>query len=113
MVPSLTESLPGAAASGQAADAEKAISFLGALRIPGVVEFSLCLFSTKLVSYVFLFWLPHYIQVSHCNAVNTRTLDMGSVHSVSSVAIFRARTPWRVWMLSRCPVWQTTTTTAP
>ena len=37
---------------------EKAISFLGALRIPGVIEFSLCLFSAKLVSYVFLFWLP-------------------------------------------------------
>ena len=75
MVRSLTESLPGAAASGPAEEAEKAISFLGALRIPGVVEFSLCLFSTKLVSYVFLFWLPHYIQVSHSN------LDMGSVHS--------------------------------
>ena len=67
MVRSLTESLPGAAASGPAEEAEKAISFLGALRIPGVVEFSLCLFSTKLVSYVFLFWLPHYIQVSHSN----------------------------------------------
>ena len=82
MVPSLTESLPGAAASGPAADAEKAISFLGALRIPGVVEFSLCLFSTKLVSYVFLFWLPHYIQVSHCNAVNTRTWDQFTVFNL-------------------------------
>ena len=78
MVRSLTESLPGAAASGPAEEAEKAISFLGALRIPGVVEFSLCLFSTKLVSYVFLFWLPHYIQVSHCH---TTIRDMGSVHS--------------------------------
>jgi OPA family glycerol-3-phosphate transporter-like MFS transporter 1/2 len=35
--------------------------FLGALKIPGVVEFSLCLFSAKLVSYIFL-WLPHYIK---------------------------------------------------
>ena len=45
-------------------DSEKAISLLGAFMIPGVIEFSLCLFSTKLVSYVFLFWLPHYIKAS-------------------------------------------------
>ncbi|XP_052461462.1 glucose-6-phosphate exchanger SLC37A1 [Carassius gibelio] len=37
------------------------ISFMGALRIPGVVEFSLCLLFAKLVSYTFLFWLPLYI----------------------------------------------------
>ncbi|XP_059813248.1 glucose-6-phosphate exchanger SLC37A2 isoform X1 [Hypanus sabinus] len=45
-----------------------AISFLGALRIPGVVEFSLCLLFAKLVSYTFLFWLPLYISsVAHLN----------------------------------------------
>uniref|UniRef100_A0A8C5MRE9 Glucose-6-phosphate exchanger SLC37A2 n=1 Tax=Leptobrachium leishanense TaxID=445787 RepID=A0A8C5MRE9_9ANUR len=38
-----------------------AISFLGALRIPGVVEFALCLLFAKLVSYTFLYWLPLYI----------------------------------------------------
>jgi len=43
-------------------DKEEAISFIGALKIPGVIEFSLCLFCAKLVSYVFLFWLPHYIK---------------------------------------------------
>ena len=37
------------------------ISFCGALAIPGVIEFSLCLFFAKLVSYTFLFWLPNYI----------------------------------------------------
>uniref|UniRef100_UPI00398E3D6A glucose-6-phosphate exchanger SLC37A1 n=1 Tax=Pristiophorus japonicus TaxID=55135 RepID=UPI00398E3D6A len=42
-------------------DAPTAISFLGALRIPGVVEFSLCLLFAKLVSYTFLFWLPMYL----------------------------------------------------
>ena len=41
----------------------KAISFHRAFLIPGVIEFSLCLFSAKLVFYVFLFWLPHYIKV--------------------------------------------------
>lgn len=45
-------------------DEEKAISFIGALKIPGVVEFSLCLFFAKLVSYTFTFWLPNYIDTS-------------------------------------------------
>lgn len=40
---------------------KKAITFLDALKIPGVVEFSLCLFFSKLVSYTFLFWLPRYL----------------------------------------------------
>lgn len=33
-----------------------------ALAIPGVVEFSLCFFFAKFVSYTFLFWLPFYLQ---------------------------------------------------
>ncbi|XP_048471611.1 glucose-6-phosphate exchanger SLC37A2 isoform X2 [Rhincodon typus] len=45
-----------------------AISFIGALKIPGVIEFSLCLLFAKLVSYTFLFWLPLYISsVAHLN----------------------------------------------
>ncbi|KRT86173.1 membrane transporter [Oryctes borbonicus] len=43
---------------------EKAIGFMGACRIPGVVEFSLCLFFSKLVSYTFLYWLPLYVKNS-------------------------------------------------
>lgn len=43
---------------------DDAIGFGGALRIPGVIEFSMCLFFSKLVSYTFLFWLPLYIQSS-------------------------------------------------
>jgi len=42
---------------------EEAISFVGALSIPGVVEFSISLFFAKLVSYTFLYWLPNYIHV--------------------------------------------------
>uniref|UniRef100_A0A8C0G193 Glucose-6-phosphate exchanger SLC37A2 n=1 Tax=Chelonoidis abingdonii TaxID=106734 RepID=A0A8C0G193_CHEAB len=45
----------------ESAEQPEAISFLGALRIPGVVEFSLCLLFAKLVSYTFLYWLPLYI----------------------------------------------------
>ncbi|XP_017959642.1 glucose-6-phosphate exchanger SLC37A2 isoform X2 [Drosophila navojoa] len=43
---------------------DRPISLMGALHIPGVVEFSLCLFFTKLVSYTFMYWLPLYIQSS-------------------------------------------------
>ncbi|KYO35816.1 glucose-6-phosphate exchanger SLC37A2 isoform X1 [Alligator mississippiensis] len=51
------------------AEHPEAISFLGALRIPGVVEFSLCLLFAKLVSYTFLYWLPLYIvNVAHFGA---------------------------------------------
>lgn len=40
---------------------DSAIGFLGAMRIPGVIEYSLSLFFAKLVSYTFLYWLPLYI----------------------------------------------------
>jgi sugar phosphate permease len=39
----------------------KAISLIGALRVPGVIEYSLALFFAKLVAYTFLFWLPYYV----------------------------------------------------
>ncbi|XP_036601934.1 glucose-6-phosphate exchanger SLC37A2-like [Trichosurus vulpecula] len=56
----------GAGCSKESNEKLEAISFLGALRIPGVVEFSLCLMCAKLVSYTFLFWLPLYIvNVAH------------------------------------------------
>ena len=42
----------------------KAISFWSAFLIPGVIEYSACLFFTKLVSYTFLFWLPFFIRYS-------------------------------------------------
>ncbi|XP_014667224.1 PREDICTED: sugar phosphate exchanger 2-like, partial [Priapulus caudatus] len=38
------------------------ISFMRALRIQGVIEYSLCLFQVKLVGYTLLYWLPMYIQ---------------------------------------------------
>jgi len=40
---------------------KNAISFWDALQIPGVFEFSLCLFFAKFVSYTFLYWLPRII----------------------------------------------------
>ncbi|GAB6020611.1 hypothetical protein CHUAL_003286 [Chamberlinius hualienensis] len=62
----------------------KAISFMQALKIPGVIEFSLCLFFAKLVSYTFLYWLPRYINqtssLSATVAANLSTLfDVGGI----------------------------------
>uniref|UniRef100_A0A8C8RSS0 Glucose-6-phosphate exchanger SLC37A2 n=1 Tax=Pelusios castaneus TaxID=367368 RepID=A0A8C8RSS0_9SAUR len=62
----------------------EAISFLGALRIPGVVEFSLCLLFAKLVSYTFLYWLPLYIvNVAHFSAKEAG--DMSTLFDVGGI----------------------------
>ncbi|KAM6911278.1 glucose-6-phosphate exchanger SLC37A2 [Lycodopsis pacificus] len=62
----------------------EAISFSGALRIPGVVEFSLCLLFAKLVSYTFLYWLPLYISnVAHFDAKEAG--DMSTLFDVGGI----------------------------
>ncbi|XP_005378512.1 PREDICTED: sugar phosphate exchanger 2 isoform X2 [Chinchilla lanigera] len=58
-----------------------AISFLGALKIPGVVEFSLCLLFAKLVSYTFLYWLPLYIS----NVANFSAKEAGDMSTLFDV----------------------------
>ncbi|XP_012665742.1 glucose-6-phosphate exchanger SLC37A1 [Otolemur garnettii] len=69
---------------GDSGSGTAAISFTGALRIPGVIEFSLCLLFAKLVSYTFLFWLPLYItNVDHLDAKKAGELstlfDVGGI----------------------------------
>uniref|UniRef100_A0A4W4EDC3 Glucose-6-phosphate exchanger SLC37A2 n=1 Tax=Electrophorus electricus TaxID=8005 RepID=A0A4W4EDC3_ELEEL len=62
----------------------EAISFWGALRIPGVVEFSLCLLFAKLVSYTFLYWLPLYIaNVAHFDPKGAG--DMSTLFDVGGI----------------------------
>ncbi|XP_037072114.1 glucose-6-phosphate exchanger SLC37A2-like [Pollicipes pollicipes] len=66
------------------AQAEAAISFFRALRIPGVLPFAICLFFAKLVSYTFLYWLPRYLhsaaKYSPSQSANLSTLfDMGGI----------------------------------
>jgi len=61
-------------------ETEVAISFKRALAIPGVVEYSLCLFFTKFINYTFLYWLPRFIQ-------ETR-LDMGAKSSADLSTLF-------------------------
>ncbi|GFY52478.1 glucose-6-phosphate exchanger SLC37A2 [Trichonephila inaurata madagascariensis] len=63
---------------------KKAITFWDALRIPGVIEFSLCLFFSKLVSYTFLFWLPRYLDSttglgSQSSAYLSIAFDVGGI----------------------------------
>lgn len=53
-----------AASSIDESEHKAAVSFWTALKIPGVIEFSLCLFFSKLVNYTFLYWLPRYITYS-------------------------------------------------
>ncbi|XP_062391478.1 glucose-6-phosphate exchanger SLC37A1 isoform X2 [Sardina pilchardus] len=61
-----------------------AISFMGALNIPGVVEFSLCLLFAKLVSYTFLFWLPMYItKAAHLDA--KKAGDLSTLFDVGGI----------------------------
>ncbi|NWV01496.1 G6PT2 protein, partial [Upupa epops] len=70
--------------TGEGRHGTSAISFTGALRIPGVVEFSLCLLFAKLVSYTFLFWLPLYItNVEHLDA--KRAGDLSTLFDVGGI----------------------------
>ncbi|CAA7399746.1 unnamed protein product [Spirodela intermedia] len=67
---------------------ERAVGFMEALKIPGVAQFALCLFFSKLVAYTFLYWLPFYLNqteidgeyLSDSVAANLSTLfDVGGV----------------------------------
>lgn len=70
--------------SEEAEDHTQAISFCGALSIPGVLEFSLCLLFAKLVSYTFLYWLPLYISnVAHFEAKEAG--DMSTLFDVGGI----------------------------
>ncbi|XP_075234454.1 major facilitator superfamily transporter 16 isoform X3 [Lycorma delicatula] len=62
----------------------KAVGFFGALCIPGVVEFSLCLFFAKLVSYTFLYWLPLYIKASTPLSA-TLSADLSTLFDVGGI----------------------------
>ncbi|TGZ63172.1 hypothetical protein CRM22_007052 [Opisthorchis felineus] len=61
-----------------------AVSFWSALRVPGVVEYSFCLFFSKLVSYTFLFWLPNYIK--EAGGFNpTDAADLSTIFDVGGI----------------------------
>ncbi|PSN45251.1 hypothetical protein C0J52_06997 [Blattella germanica] len=64
---------------------ERAIGFFGALKIPGVIEFSLSLFFAKLVSYTFLYWLPLYIKASSKSETATSSAEMSAWFDVGGI----------------------------
>ncbi|XP_054165833.1 glucose-6-phosphate exchanger SLC37A2-like [Oppia nitens] len=64
----------------------KAISIIDALKIPGVIEFSICLFFAKLVSYTFLDWLPLYIVSSNEGISSSKSAYMTIVFDVGGIA---------------------------
>ncbi|XP_012280932.1 glucose-6-phosphate exchanger SLC37A2 isoform X2 [Orussus abietinus] len=64
---------------------EKAIGFIGAMRIPGVLEYSFSLFFAKLVSYTFLYWLPKYITASTKYSA-TLSADLSTLFDVGGIA---------------------------
>ncbi|KAJ8388323.1 hypothetical protein AAFF_G00134770 [Aldrovandia affinis] len=77
-------SSPEASTSEPAVEQSEAISFCGALRIPGVLEFSFCLLFAKLVSYTFLYWLPLYIaNVAHFDSKSAG--DMSTLFDVGGI----------------------------
>ncbi|KAA3681561.1 MFS transporter, OPA family, solute carrier family 37, member 1/2 [Paragonimus westermani] len=63
----------------------QAVSIWTALRVPGVVEYSLCLLFSKLVSYTFLFWLPNYI--TEAGSFNpTEAADLSAIFDLGGIA---------------------------
>merc|ERR1719411_1556428 len=62
-----------------------AITFWSALKIPGVVEFSLCLFFAKLVSYTFLYWLPTFIKESGINVESDTAANLSTLFDVGGI----------------------------
>ncbi|XP_015126359.1 glucose-6-phosphate exchanger SLC37A2 isoform X2 [Diachasma alloeum] len=64
---------------------ERAIGFVGAMKIPGVVEYSCSLFFSKLVSYTFLYWLPLYISASTTYSP-TLSADLSTLFDVGGIA---------------------------
>ncbi|KAJ8267064.1 hypothetical protein GJAV_G00137890 [Gymnothorax javanicus] len=77
-------SSPASSSPQPAGEEPEAISFIGALKIPGVLEFSFCLLFAKLVSYTFLYWLPLYIaNVAHFDSKSAG--DMSTLFDVGGI----------------------------
>ncbi|XP_055346808.1 glucose-6-phosphate exchanger SLC37A2-like isoform X2 [Paramacrobiotus metropolitanus] len=65
---------------------KKPITMMHAIKIPGVIEFSLCLFFSKAVYYTFFFWLPVYIKETSNGAVdNHAAADLSAVFDAGGI----------------------------
>tara|TARA_B110000977_G_scaffold162705_1_gene208313 strand:- start:2197 stop:3702 length:1506 start_codon:yes stop_codon:yes gene_type:complete len=63
----------------------QAAGFKAALKIPGVITFSLCLFFTKLVAYTFLYWLPFYIERTEIGGVYLSPAQAGRLSTLFDI----------------------------
>ena len=63
----------------------QAAGFVAALKIPGVITFSLCLFFTKLVAYTFLYWLPFYIERTEIGGVYLTAAKAGELSTLFDI----------------------------
>lgn len=70
-------SLPG--------EKEVAISFKRALAIPGVAEYSMCLFFTKFINYTFLYWLPRFIQETRLDLGAKSSADLSTLFDIGGI----------------------------
>ena len=73
-------------ASARHHDEFPSISFTQALRVPGVFEYSACLFFSKLVAYAFIFWLPYYLASPKLNYSDNEAGNVSTVYDVGGVA---------------------------
>ncbi|XP_049883808.1 glucose-6-phosphate exchanger SLC37A2 [Pectinophora gossypiella] len=80
-----TSLLRRGSSSSSSSTTASAVSLSRALRIPGVMEFSLSLFFAKLVSYTFLYWLPLYIATS-TNLTPKQSGELSTVFDAGGVA---------------------------
>ena len=83
---------------------KEVIGFWRALKIPGVVEYSLCLFFAKLVLYTFRYWLPNYINdTSNYDASSSANLstffDVGGIFGAVLVGLI---SDWTGYSASTC-----------
>jgi hypothetical protein len=65
-------------------DDSSQLTFLQALKIPGVIPFSLSLFFAKLVAYSMLFWLPKYLTEVHYN--DDEAAQLASFFDIGGIA---------------------------
>jgi len=85
---SASSTASSASSSSENSEETNAVSFWRAVLIPGVIEYSLCLFFAKLVSYTFLFWLPYYIENTSIGGVNhgaTTSADLSTLFDAGGI----------------------------
>ncbi|EFJ16023.1 hypothetical protein SELMODRAFT_179800 [Selaginella moellendorffii] len=63
----------------------KAVEFLQAWKIPGVLPFAFCLFFCKLVAYTFLYWLPFYIKQTRVGAKSLSEKTAGNLSTLFDI----------------------------